>query len=476
MADEKNFKEVYKGLNKAQKEAVDAIEGPVMVIAGPGTGKTQILAMRIANILRQTDTAPEQILALTFTENATGNMRERLAFLMGSRAYQVVINTFHGFCNNIIKTYPEEFPRIIGSTSITEIDQIALLEKVVATLPVKILRPYGDPDYYIRSMVAVISDLKREGISVEEYKNICAKADSDYWQIPDLYHDKGLYKGKIKKGYERLRREIDKNLELALVYEQYENSLNEKKLYDFNDMIMEVLRELRTNPTLLSMLQEEYQYILVDEHQDTNNAQNKILELIANFHPNPNLFVVGDEKQAIFRFQGASLENFFYFSHLYPQAKVVTLTNNYRSGQNILNQAEILLPSKAKLLAQIENDNLPIRVGGFGSTLAEYFFLGQDINQKIATGVMPHDIAVLYRDNRDAIFLSSVLRKLGVPLAVESDDDLWTDLDIQKLITVFEAVAFFGDDSKLAKLLHIDFIGVAPIDTYQYLRQAHEEK
>ncbi|OHA58459.1 MAG: hypothetical protein A2571_01625 [Candidatus Vogelbacteria bacterium RIFOXYD1_FULL_44_32] len=476
MSGEKNFQKTYNNLNSAQKEAVDTIEGPVMVIAGPGTGKTQILTMRIANILRATDSAPEQILALTFTENATANMRDRLAHLIGSRAYRVVISTFHGFCNNIIKNYPEEFPRIIGSASITEIDQIAIVEKIIDSLPLKLLRPYGDPTFYVRSVVGSIGDLKREGVSVAEYKNICRKADREYADISDLRHEKGAYKGKIKKVYEKLRREIDKNLELAEIYEAYEASLNEKKLYDFNDMIMEVLRELKSNTTLLAMLQEEHQYILVDEHQDTNNAQNKILELIAGFHSNPNLFVVGDEKQAIFRFQGASLENFFYFSRLYPKAKIITLANNYRSGQAILDQAEAVLSGKSPLVAFDKKVGPLIKVGGFDSPVTEYFYLASDIQAKITAGAEPNEIAVLYRDNRDALPLSAILRKCGLAVAVESDDDLLSDLDVQKMITVFEALANFGDNERLARLLHIDFFGLAPIATYKYIRQAHEEK
>ncbi len=476
MPDEKIFQEYYKKLNPAQKEAVDAIEGPVMVIAGPGTGKTQILTLRMANILRETDTAPEQILALTFTENAAANMRERLVAIIGSRGYLVVISTFHSFCNDIIKNYPEEFPRIIGSSSITEVDQITIAEKVIDELSPKLLRPYGDPGYYGRSIVAAIGELKREGVDTAEYQNICAKANAAYASTPDLYHEKGAYKGKIKKTYEHRRRAIDKNLELAAIYEAYEKMLTVRKQYDFNDMIMEVWRELRSNQALLSMLQEEHQYILVDEHQDTNNAQNKILELIVGYHDNPNLFVVGDEKQAIFRFQGASLENFFYFSRLYPKARVIALAANYRSGQNILDQAEALLPGRAALEAATADKDYPIKVAGFDSAHAEHFYVGEDIKKKIESGVPPHEIAVLFRDNRDGLVLASVLKKLDIAVTLESDDDLSVALDVQKIITVFEALAAFGDEEKLARLMHIDFFGLTPFETYSYVRQAHAEK
>ena len=157
------FSEFYEKLNKEQKESVDIIEGPVMVVAGPGTGKTQILTLRIANILAKTDTKPENILALTFTEAAGANMRKRLTEIIGASTYRVAINTFHGFCNEIIKNYPEEFPRIIGSRQITEIDQIAVLEKIVDEIDLELLRPFGDRFLYVRDILSSINELKREG-------------------------------------------------------------------------------------------------------------------------------------------------------------------------------------------------------------------------------------------------------------------------------------------------------------------------
>ncbi len=470
------FLESYNRLNPAQKEAVDAIEGPVMVVAGPGTGKTQILTLRIANILKQTDTAPANILALTFTENATANMRKRLAEIIGSRAYQVVISTFHGFCNDVIKNYPEEFPRIIGSTNITEIDQIKIIEGLIENLPLKLLRPFGDPLLYVKPILSSINELKREGLSPVEFSQIVKEKDRVFDQISDLRHDKGAYKGKVKKVYETLRRQIDKNSELGLVYEGYEAELTKKKLYDYSDMIMEVLRELRTNQTLLSGLQEEHQYILVDEHQDTNNAQNKVLELIAGFHDNPNLFVVGDEKQAIFRFQGASLENFYYFKHQYPEAKLVVLEDNYRSTQSILDQAESLLPGQSPLQAKQDYQSSPIKIATCPSAQAELYFVASSVADQISSGVKPEEIAVLYRDNRDAFAIADVLGKLGVLCVIESDDNLLADIDVRKFLILLQAIYYFDNDEALAQALHLDFLEVEPITAYTLIRETRERK
>ena len=314
--DVKKFEIEYKKLNKAQKEAVDSIEGPVMVIAGPGTGKTSILTLRIANILKKTDATPDSVLALTFTKSGAYSMRKKLADIIGSSAYKVGIFTFHSFCEDIIKNYPEEFPRIIGANSITDIDQIKILEKIIDDTKLEILKPYGDVYHYVRPIISEIDNYKKENVGPEDLENILKKQEKEFKGLDDLYHDKGKYKGEMKGKYKDLLKSIEKNKELQKIYTKYEKALEKERLYDYQDMILEVIKAMESNKDLLLTLQEKYQYVLADEHQDANNSQNKILELISGFHNDPNIFIVGDEKQAIFRFQGASLENFLYFKKL----------------------------------------------------------------------------------------------------------------------------------------------------------------
>lgn len=471
-----SFETEYKRLNKAQKEAVEAIDGPVMVIAGPGTGKTQILSLRIANILKKTDTAPENILALTFTESGVASMRKRLSSIIGSAAYSVVINTFHGFANDVIKNNPEDFPRIIGSKNITEIDQVSILEEIILDEKLDLLKPFGDTFYYVKSILKAINDLKREGISPEEFTDITDKAFKDFEKIEDLYYDKGAYKGKMKGKYKDLEKQIKKNKELADIYEAYEKKLVKQKKYDYNDMIMEVLRELRSNEDLLLRLQEEHQYILVDEHQDTNNAQNKILELLANFHPNPNLFVVGDEKQSIFKFQGASLENFYYFKNLYPEAKLVTLEENYRSTQKILDSAHSLIPSPKSLKANNASEEKNICFRSFKDELSERYFIAEDIQEKIKDGVTPSEIAILYRNNNDAFPVADMLTRFGISYVIESDQDILNDKYIKKFITILRGVADFGNDEILAEMLHVDLFNINPLDLFKIIRSANDKR
>jgi DNA helicase-2/ATP-dependent DNA helicase PcrA len=473
------FEEKYKQLNGKQREAVDAIEGPVMVVAGPGTGKTSILTLRIANILKKTDTTPDCILALTFTESGVYSMRKKLADIIGGAAYKVNIYTFHGFCNDIIKNYPEEFPRIIGAQNITDIDQIKILEEIIDNTKLEILKPYGDTYHYVRSIISEINNLKQENISYDDLEKILIKQSNDFDLIPDLYHEKGKYLGEMKGKYKDLEKINEKNKELQKIYIKYEKALTEKRLYDYQDMILEVIKALESNKDLLLRLQEKYQYVLADEHQDANSSQNKILELISGFHENPNIFIVGDEKQAIFRFQGASLENFLYFKKLYPQAILISLTENYRSSQAILDASHSLISKntsgaelRLELQAKAKQINTPISLYIFDKARNEYRFVAENIAEKIKSSINSSEIAVIYRENKDASLIARALERLGIPFSIESDQELFADNDIAKIILLLKAINDLGASEILAKALFIDFLELSYLDIYKIIAQA----
>lgn len=478
------FEELYKRLNHRQKDAVDAIEGPVMVIAGPGTGKTSILTLRIANILTKTDTTPDSILALTFTESGVYSMRAKLADIIGSAAYKVNINTFHGFANEIIKNYPEEFPRIIGSNNATDIDQIKILEEIISSTKLQKLKPYGDSFYYVRPIISEIRNLKRENVSPEKLAEIIKEQEKNFSNTEDLYHKTGKYSGEMKGKYKDLEKSIEKNKELLTVYKKYEKSLMEKRLYDYEDMILEALKSLMRDKGLLMEMQEKYQYILADEHQDANSAQNKILELISGFHENPNLFVVGDEKQAIFRFQGASLDNFLYFKNIYPDALIVRLDDNYRSTQTILDASHSLIGKnilkdeslRVELKANVGHKNVTLSLYPFSKFRYEMDFLVDDIQKKIQDGVNPNEIAVLHRENKDAGDISRSLAKAGIPFAIESDEDLFSDEEIVKLVTVMRSLNDLNNDEFLSRVLCFDFLGIDYLDVLKVLRYSASKK
>lgn len=473
------FEKAYGNLNAEQKAAVDAVEGPVMVIAGPGTGKTQILTLRIANILAKTDTPADAILALTFTESAAANMRRRLVALIGSRGYYVAIHTFHGFCNRIIQDYPEYFPEIIGGKNASAVDQISILREILAETSFEHLTPIGDRFFYVPPLLAAIRAIKSEGLSCDDFAVLLEKEKERFGDIPDLYHTKGAHKGKMKGEYRKQLTGIEKNEELGKVYRAYQATLENRRLYDFEDMILRVVRALASKEDFLLEIQEAYHYILVDEHQDTNGAQNKVLESIASFYPNPNLFVVGDEKQAIFRFQGASLENFLYFKEKYPAVRLVNLTTNYRSTQAILDSAGSLISHNKATIAQNlrssqSEEGTPLRIVSFETAAGEIYFLSEEAAKRIREGESAEEIAILYRENRDAFRIAELLAKRGIPHAVESDDNLLQDADIEKLILLFRAVDGFGDDEQLIEALHVDFLGIDPLDIYKLV--THNER
>jgi len=461
------FNEAYASLNAAQRVAVDTIDGPVMVVAGPGTGKTQILTLRIANILRQTDTAPESILALTFTESGAKAMRERLRRYLGSAAYRVPIFTFHGFADHLIHTYPDAFPRIIGSRPASDIEKISVIESIIDNPDLKILRPGGNPSYYITPLLRQFGELKKEYVRPDDLAQIIAGEVEQLLSIVQ-YHEKGTYKGKERGEYTKLANTIAKNREVLFVYRQYEVLLRERRLYDFEDMIAEAVVALATNENMLRDVQELYQYVLADEHQDVNGAQNRILELLSSYHDSPNIFVVGDEKQAIFRFQGASLQNFLYFQDHFTGTKVIQLTENYRSGQDILDAAHSLVTVDDELLMKLR---VPLTSATIGSSLVERRSFSHQavedewvvdkIKQAIGSGISPEEIAVIVRTNREVEALAALLRKTGLIVEASADGDILVHPITHAVEALLSAVLTDRNEVALFSVLHGAFWGLS---------------
>ena len=479
---EATFNRLYRNLNPKQREAVDAIQGPVMVIAGPGTGKTSILTLRIAQILRKTDTSPDSILALTFTESGAYSMRRKLVEIIGGAAYRVGIFTFHGFANHLIEKFSESFPRIVGGRPATEADQARILEAIFIRNRFRIIRPFGDIFYYLPKALRAIRNLKRENISPARFEKALRQEERLARRAPDRLHTSGRFRGELKASHRDFLRRLQKSKELAAVYAQYEKELARERLFDFEDMILEAIRTLEKDRELLLSLQEQYQYILADEHQDANNAQNRILELLSSFDDQPNLFIVGDEKQAIYRFQGASLENFLYFKRLYPHAKQIALESNYRSTQYILDASHSLMgkrripdtfPSsvpRPRLLAKSSGGRRDIRFLEFSCPNSEVAFVISDIADRLKRGTAPQGIAVLVRDNKDTLPFVEALEKTKIPFSVLSDEDILSDGELGKLLCILRAVSEPGNPARFAEMLHLDFLGVAPVALYELLQ------
>lgn len=490
---EKVFKDEYNKLNKAQKEAVDSIDGPVMVVAGPGTGKTKILTFRIANILIKTDTAPESILALTYTTSGVIAMRERLLEIIGDRAYRVNIFTFHAFCEYIIKEFPFYFKELSEARVVDDLERVEIVESIIKKNKFEHLVSFHDEFSFLNKIVDGILAIKKEGFSEEEFIKRLSKWGKDLLLDDNLYYKKDF--GEYKKGdlkpseQEKINKKVGKAHELGEVFSLYQKELKNRVLYDFSDMILYVLEELSKNKDLKADIQEKYQYILVDEHQDTNVGQNTIIEFLTDAphqEGNPNIFTVGDEKQSIYRFQGASAETFSHFNNLYKNINSITLTENYRSNQNILDGAHSLivkikdLEDSVKLQANTK-ENEKINVREFSNYKFELLYLAEDIKLKIKNGISPSEIAVLYRANKNVSDIKTILDFYQIPYTVFSKDKILDDINIRNLINILKVIWNLNDDHYLGKVFFTKFLNldaydvVKILDKYKSLRKKEKK-
>ncbi len=454
---ESAFNDLYKKLNQGQKEAVDTIEGPVMVIAGPGTGKTTVLTLRIANILKQTDTPPSGILALTFTEAGVKAMRMKLREIIGARANDVRIHTFHGFAASIISQYSDHFPHLQGE-QMTEIDAENLVRDILTEKDFWKLRPAGDPEYYVGKIISTISSAKREAWTPEMIEEFARSEIERLKQDPESISTRGKSKGELKGVTLDRIEKCEKTTLFARVYDLYEQRKRASKLLDFDDLIFELLQALKNDEILLRSIQEQFLYILIDEHQDTNDAQNAIIKIIADFFDTPNLFIVGDEKQAIYRFQGASVENFLKFQKLWGTMRLIALQTNYRSHQSILDASFAMIDNnydedehkdlRIKLAAEKTRTERPIEVlvaeGGQSETLS--------LVEKIK-GIMEQDsqatVAIIVRKNANIAEFAQELDQAGLEYSAEEGSEVF-ESSLGQLF--FSLAEFFIDPAKIEHL------------------------
>ncbi len=451
------FDELYKKLNKGQREAVDTIEGPVMVVAGPGTGKTTILTLRIANILRLSDTPPSGILALTFTEAGVKAMRMKLRDIIGARASEVRIHTFHGFAASVINEHSDHFPHLQGE-QMTDIDAENLVREILTGEAFWKLRPLGDPEYYVGKIISTISSAKREAWTpqmVEEFvRSEIERIKGDSESISTRGKSKGELKGTALDKIEK----CEKTILFAKVYDLYEKKKRDLNLLDFDDLIFELLQALKSDETLLRSIQEQFLYILIDEHQDTNDAQNAIIKIIADFFDTPNLFIVGDEKQAIYRFQGASVENFLKFQKIWGTMKLIPLQTNYRSHQSILDASFAMIDKnyhedehhnlRIKLDASSKEAEKPIDILIAKNEQSETLAIIDQIKEIVGKEEQA-TVAIIVRKNRNIGEFVSELEKIGLEYSAEEGTEVF-ESSLGRLF--FSLALYFVDQSKVEYL------------------------
>ncbi len=483
----KKFHAAYTKLNAEQKKAADTIEGPVIVLAGPGTGKTQVLAMRAANILLTTDAAPHNILALTFTESAVKAMRERLISIIGEDAYYINITTFHAFCSDVIQSFPEYFPFSRQAEPLSDLERYLIVESIIDDQPFQFIKPINSPSFYVKDCIRTIQDLKREGVSPDDFRKLIEK------QSESLESDE--FTPAQKKNEER---SVEKNRELLQVYMLYQKALQDRGRYDYEDMITFVCDAFSKHETLLQTYQERVLYMLVDEFQDTNAAQNKVLELISSFWADEaNLFVVGDGDQSLYRFQGASIENSLGFVKKYPNAVRISLQKNYRSTQNILDAAAELIQKnslsnatvmsvgtrkkiKREALTSInESVGLPIEVVPCSSEPTETLYVIEQIARLIFEGVPAQEIAILYRNNMDSAAFEDALTKWGIPFEIDSGVNVLDTTVVQQLLKLFQVIRNMRtreEDLDLFTVLNYPWVDVDALDILKLSRLASSKR
>ncbi len=510
------FDERYKKLNKEQKQAVDYTEGPLLVVAGPGSGKTELLSLRVGNILKKGHVSPHNILCLTFTDNGATNMRERLASLIGGDAYRVSIFTFHAFCNHIISRHPEYFWKAAHFSQANDIARAEILQALFMTLPHghPLASYHPEKGYvYLRDVADRIKHIKSYGYTAEEYLTVIQELPKEYGSINKVFSlwperlsikktneieqiasdlrslagttslylattltnalDAALLLGKTEplgdwkakftvKGDDGLILKDSYNEEKIMavgeLYKRYSEEMYKRALYDYDDMIIEVVHALRDHNILRNLLEEQYQYILVDEFQDTNEAQMSLVRAItANpiHEGRPNVCVVGDDDQAIYKFQGAEISHIMRFrDSAYKDVVTIVLDKNYRSTQKILTLARTLitqgkgrLENKYKDIKKVltsENKSLPegtVTITQTTSDVAEYAHVARSIRKALDEGSDASGIAVLARGHRELRTLLPYLDREHIPYEYSKKANVFDESHVKILVEVCEYLA-----------------------------------
>ncbi len=543
------FEERYANLNPEQKRAVDTIHGPVLVVAGPGSGKTELLSIRVANILYKTDAYPSNILCLTFTDSAAVNMRKRLEGLIGPDAYRVAIHTFHSFGAEIINHYPEFFYRGAMFSPADDLLQAEVITSLIEQLPhndpVRSLHP--EQGYvYLTAIKNAIGSLKKSGITHEEFSFVVSQNSKCLERISERVNE--VFGERItKKSFEKIKSLIDDMIQmdckmsipsivpitnviasslddalkesqsidkssplsdwkskytkkvnnrrilkdayyidhmrtLADLYAKYQKEMHKRGFFDFDDMLLETIKGIESNDTLKSELQEKYQYVLIDEFQDTNGAQMRMIRALTDnpvYEKKPNIMAVGDDDQAIFKFQGAELSNILEFKNLYDNPEIITLINNYRSTQDVLDLSGFVISQGSRRLENIlpevekrliaSNDSLDsgsVNDIRLKTVEHERQYIADQIENKIKEGTDPSEIAVIARRHADLQGIAPVLTHRGIPVSYERQLDVFREPHIRQLITMCRFVASLGRkdvdeaDDFLPEILSYPFWGI----------------
>ncbi len=481
--------------NIQQREAIENTEGPVLVVAGPGTGKTQILALRIGNILKNTDASPHNILCLTYTEAGSVAMRQRLISIIGADAHKVHIHTFHSFCNTVIQENRSLFGMSSNLKPISELESIDIFYEIINDLPYgNVFKNYTGNVY---SVVSTLKDffnsLKKENLE-PDYLIVEAKKHIESLPFDEEFYykinTKGFKKGDLKtKAINEITLKIEKFIAAVELFKIFNEKMYQAERYDFNDMIQWVINAFITNDFLLGRYQEQYLYILVDEFQDTNGSQNEILNLLTSYWGDtPNIFAVGDDDQSIYSFQGAENKRISTFIRKYADnLQAIVLTQNYRSTQSILDAAKATIQNNTTRLIHdpfllsifnqkkvVLNKNLLsnkdisaqcVHIRAYTNTYHEAAHIVKEIENCYKNGDKLSEIAILYHNHNHILNMIKAFDVLKIPYNINQRINVLKLPIISKIITILQYILaenkeYDSGNHYLAKILHFDFFDI----------------
>ncbi len=471
----KSFAEAYQGLNKAQKQAVDTLDGPVMVIAGPGTGKTQVLSLRIANILQQTDVGASAVLCLTFTRSGVTAMRKRLMDYIGTDANKVVVSTFHGFAQRLVEKHYALLDFAQSPELLDDNKAVFLVDELLHARNWNHLRPRANPAAYFNDIKSLISLLKREHMSPDEFKATIHAEIETIKNDPASISSRGETKGQIKKEVQNTIESLQKTAEVVDFYDLYETTKHDRALMDYDDVLTYAVRLVTDFEDVRADVYENYHYVLVDEHQDSSGIQNAFLTAVWADVEQQNIFVVGDDRQLIYGFGGASMNHFTDFLHHFKNTQLITLVENYRSTAPILQLADTLLSSELAQGALNSNHSLgsdapQANLSEYGYSRDEIIAAGLYFKKQIEAGVPAHECALLVPKNHQVKSAVQILGGLGLKVSGSSTESLFATREYADLRRVFLVMVNPYDATALAESLFDSVAMVPPLTAHAFLK------
>ncbi len=474
------FQEIYNKLNDSQKEAVDHTEWPAMVIAGPGTGKTQVLWARTANLILKAWVSPENILITTFTESWVVAIKERLIKFIWTDAHKVYVSTIHSFAQDVIKTFPTKFDFEKTSALIDDVDSLELLSEIIERLVNEkkleyLFTPY-DKLFYLSDIKRAIWNLKQEWVT-ESKLSVLIDNEEKYYS--ELLEEKKANKRikNIEKYEKEYATALWKMKELLIIFREYKTTLKEKSYYDFSDMINFVLEKFKQDEDLRYYYAEKFQYIMLDEFQDTNNAQNEIIDLILSVTPEkdyPNIMVVWDDDQSIYRFQWANIENMLDFSNKYKKTKFIVLEKNYRSTQPILETSSSLIKNNFERLVNkinwLKKDLFSVKTES--TSIPTFYSATNELDEKnyvlnkIKNYQLSHEnIAIIVRSNKEVEEWSSFLQDNSIEVESKLKTNILKSDYIIFLLKYLEIIDNpYANEESFVDTLRCQFVDVDKID------------